>query len=105
MAGPYRERVFGVLAKIETTSGTDAVPVAGTDAVKVVGIPQLSSYDFLETGERDDVQTGVLISADRVDAAGRWGGSTSRWRSEAVAALAPRPSATCSSGPRGSARR
>jgi len=35
MPGPYRARVFGILGKIESVSGTDAVPVAGTDAIKI----------------------------------------------------------------------
>jgi hypothetical protein len=68
---PYRERIYGVLAKIEPTSGTDSVPTAGTDAVRVVGIPHLV-YDFLESGERDDVQTGQLGRVDRAAPAGRF---------------------------------
>jgi hypothetical protein len=72
MAGPYREKVFGILAKIETTSGTDAVPVPGVDAMRVVGIPTLT-IDYLEPGERDDVQTGLLMATDRTEAAGRFG--------------------------------
>lgn len=72
MPGPNREKIFGILAKVETTSGTDAAPVPGTDALRVVGIPTLT-YDFLESGERDDVQNGVLMSADRTEAAGRFG--------------------------------
>lgn len=68
----YRERIYAILAKIETTSGTDAVPVAGTDAVQTVGVPVIT-IDYLEPGTRDDVQNGVLINADRTEAAGRFG--------------------------------
>jgi hypothetical protein len=67
-----RERIFGILAKIETTSGTDSVPVAGTDAVRAVGIPTLN-MSYLEQGDRPDAQTGALITADRSSAAGRFG--------------------------------
>lgn len=66
-----REKIFGVLAKIETTSGVDSVPV-GTDAVRCIGIPTLN-YDFLESGMRDDAQTGRLIPADRTEPAARFG--------------------------------
>jgi hypothetical protein len=67
-----RERVYGLLVKIEGTSGVDATPVAGTDAVQTVGVPTIT-IDYLEPGTRDDVQTGVLISPDRAPAAGRFG--------------------------------
>jgi hypothetical protein len=69
---PYRERIFGVAAKIEATSGTDSVPTAATDAIRVVGIPHIT-IDFLESGERDDVQTGQLGRVDRTAPAGRYG--------------------------------
>jgi hypothetical protein len=72
MAGPYREKIFGVLVKVETTSGTDAVPTGSADAVKLVGIPTLT-YGYLEQGNRDDVQSGRLIREDRTEAAGRFG--------------------------------
>lgn len=65
-----RERIYGVTAKIETTSGTDSVPVAGTDAVRLVGIPTLN-LAYLEQGERADVQSGALLTVDRAAAAGR----------------------------------
>jgi hypothetical protein len=67
-----REKVFGVLAKIETTSGTDAAPTAAANAVRVVGIPVIE-YGYLEPGERDDVQTGTLLISDRASPAGRFG--------------------------------
>jgi hypothetical protein len=66
-----RERVRAILAKIETTSGTDSVPVAATDAVPTVGFPTIE-LAYLEQGERNDVQTGVLIATDRAAAAGRY---------------------------------
>jgi hypothetical protein len=68
----FREKIFGVLVKIEATPLTDAVPVAGTDAVRVVGIPVLK-YGFLESGSRDDVVTGQLGAAERAIPAGRFG--------------------------------
>lgn len=68
----YRERIYGVLVKIETTSGTDAVPTAGSDAVATVGVPYLV-VDYLESGKRDDVQNGTLVTTDRAEAAGRFG--------------------------------
>lgn len=67
-----RERIYGVTAKIETTSGTDSVPAAATDAVRLVGIPTLT-YGYLEPGKRDDVQSGALLTVDRAAAAGRNG--------------------------------
>jgi hypothetical protein len=45
----YRERVYGLLVKIEPTSGTDSVPTAGTDAVQTVGLPTIT-VDYLEQG-------------------------------------------------------
>lgn len=68
----FREKIFGVLAKVETTSGTDAVPVAGTDAVRQIGIPVLE-YGYLETGERQDAETGVLGAVERAIPAGTFG--------------------------------
>jgi hypothetical protein len=68
---PKVKRIFGVAVKIETTSGTDAVPTAAANSVQLVGIPELE-YDFLESGERDDVQTGLLIRPDRAAPAGGW---------------------------------
>lgn len=66
------KKIFGVAVKIETTSGTDAVPTAAANAIQQVGIPELE-YDFLESGERPDVQTGTLITPDRTAPAGGWG--------------------------------
>lgn len=71
MAGPFRERIFGIAVKIESTSGTDAVPDPATDSVQLANIPTIAG-DYLETGVRDDVQNGVLINADKTDAAGRF---------------------------------
>lgn len=68
----YRAKVWGLLVKIEGTSGTDAVPVAGTDAVQTLGAPTIT-IDYLEQGLRDDVQNGVLITPERAAAAGRFG--------------------------------
>jgi hypothetical protein len=67
----FREKIFGVLVKIETTPLTDAVPT-GTDAVRMVGISYLR-YGFLEPGLRDDVVTGQLGAAERAMPAGRFG--------------------------------
>jgi hypothetical protein len=67
----YRERVYGLLVKIETTSGTDSVPTGSANAVQVVGAPTIT-VDYLEQGLRGDVVNGVLIAADRAAAAGRF---------------------------------
>lgn len=69
--GLYRERVFGLLVKIEGTSGTDSVPTAGANAVQMLGSPAIT-VDYLEQGLRNDVINGVLITADRAAAAGRF---------------------------------
>lgn len=68
----YRERVYGVLVKIETTSGTDAVPDPAVNAVAPSGVPTIT-VDYLEQGLRDDMQNGTLITPDRAEAAGRFG--------------------------------
>lgn len=68
----FREKVYGVLAKIETTSGTDAVPTGAANAVRVVGIPILN-FDYLEGANRDDVVFGNLGVLDRAAPAGRFG--------------------------------
>jgi hypothetical protein len=73
MAGPYREKIFGVLIKIEVTSGVDSVPVAATDAIRMAGGPALLEWNFMEAGDRDDVQTGILSGADRAAPAGKFG--------------------------------
>ena len=67
----FREKIFGVLVKIETTPLSDAAPV-GTDAIRPVGVPVLK-YGYLEEGLRDDVETGQLGTAERAAPAGRWG--------------------------------
>lgn len=72
MPGPYRERIYGVAVKIETTSGVDAVPDPAVDAIETAGIPTFVG-DYLEPGTRDDVVNGTLINADRTTAAGRFG--------------------------------
>jgi hypothetical protein len=68
---PRPERIFGVLAKIESVPLTDAAPT-GVDALRPVGIPLLK-MGFLEPGLRDDVVTGQLGAAERAIPAGRWG--------------------------------
>jgi hypothetical protein len=73
MAGPFREKIFAALVKVETTSGVDSVPVVGTDAVRLVNGPTVLAYDFMEGGSRDDEQTGVLSGADRAAPAGAYG--------------------------------
>jgi hypothetical protein len=72
-----RERIYALAAKIEATSGVDSVPDPATDAVATVGVPTIE-LDYLEPGAREDVQTGVLIAADKTDAAGRWARITVR---------------------------
>ena len=56
--------------KVETTSGVDSVPTLAANAVRLVGIPVLE-YDFMESGDRDDAQTGDMSGADRAAPAGR----------------------------------
>jgi hypothetical protein len=68
----FREKVLAVLAKIETTSGVDAVPTGAANAVRPVGIPTLN-YAYLEPGLRDDVIFGNLGVIDRTAPAGRYG--------------------------------
>ncbi|MDP9202289.1 MAG: hypothetical protein M3P26_10230 [Gemmatimonadota bacterium] len=70
MAAPFRPRVLAIAAKIETTSGTDSVPTLASNALNLVGIPSLN-LNYLETGVRDDVTTGVLGTVDRAAPAGR----------------------------------
>lgn len=67
-----KTKIFGIAAKIETTSGTDAVPTAALNSIRVVGVPTLS-IGYLESGERDDVVTGQLGRPDRTAPAGRFG--------------------------------
>lgn len=67
----FRERVYGVLAKIETTSGTDAVPTGAANAVRVIGVP-VATVDYLETAMRDDVIFGGLGVLDRTAPAARF---------------------------------
>jgi hypothetical protein len=74
----FRERVLGVLAKVETTSGVDAAPT-GTDALRLAGVPDIG-YGYLETGNRDDVVIGQLGRIGRAAPAGNFG--TLRFRLE-----------------------
>lgn len=67
----FRERIFGVAVKVETTPLTDVVPGVA-DAVRCVGIPYLK-WGYLEEGVRNDVVTGQLGSAERMAPAGRFG--------------------------------
>lgn len=66
-----RYRVYGLTAKIEAVSGTDSVPT-GANAIRTVGVPQLK-LAYLEGGDRQDVQAGVLGAVDRAEPAGRYG--------------------------------
>lgn len=70
MAAPFRPRILAVAAKIESTSGTDSTPTLAANAIQVVGVPVLNP-SYMENGNRDDVQTGVLGSVDRAAPAGR----------------------------------
>lgn len=69
MPGPYRERVRLLAMKMESTSGVDSVPDPLVDSIRTVGMP-LPKPGFLESGNRDDVQTGQLISTPRAAPAG-----------------------------------
>jgi hypothetical protein len=70
MAAPFRPRVLAIAAKIESPSGTDAVPTLAANAISFVGVPTLN-LNYLETGVRDDVISGVLGTVDRAAPAGR----------------------------------
>lgn len=74
---PYRTRVTAIAAKIETTSGTDAVPTLVANAIRFVGNPVLA-MNYLEPGLRDDVVIGLMGSAPRAAPVGRWGAITIR---------------------------
>lgn len=67
-----RTKIFGVLAKIETTSGTDAAPTAAANAVRVIGIPQLT-IDYIEQGFRPDENHGGFGQLQRAPVVGRFG--------------------------------
>lgn len=86
MAGPFREKILGVLVKVETTSGVDAVPTASVNAIRVVGIPTLE-YDFMESGDRDDEQTGILSAPDRAAPSGAYGRITVAVRATGAGAV------------------
>lgn len=66
-----RYRVFGLTAKIEAVSGTDSVPT-GANAIRTVGVPTLK-VGYLDAGDRQDVQSGVLGAVDRAEPSGRFG--------------------------------
>jgi hypothetical protein len=61
MAGPFRDKIYGVLVKVETTSGVDAAPTGALNAVRLSN-PATLEYDFMESGDRDDEQTGEATS-------------------------------------------
>lgn len=65
------ERIQAVLIKLETTSGVDSGPT-GANVVRTVGIPTLE-HNFMESGDRSDVQTGILSGADSAAPAGEYG--------------------------------
>src|SRR4051812_17568986 len=67
-----RFRVYGLLVKVEPVSGTDAAPDPATNAIRTVGIPALK-VDYLESGDRSDVESGTLGTVDRAQPAGRFG--------------------------------
>lgn len=68
----YTEKLLAVLVKLETTSGTDAVPVGTVNAVRPKGIPTFTP-GYLAPGLRDDVITGRLGTVARTGPAGRFG--------------------------------
>jgi hypothetical protein len=67
----FREKIFGVLVKIEATPLTDAAPT-GVNAIRPVGVPVLK-WGYMEEGLRDDVETGQLGVGERAAPAGRYG--------------------------------
>jgi hypothetical protein len=70
MAAPFRPKILALAMKIESPSGTDSVPTLAANALSLVGVPSLN-LNYLETGVRDDVITGVLGTVDRAAPAGR----------------------------------
>lgn len=65
----FREKIQLLLLKVETTSGTDSVPSPTVNAIRTVGIPTVT-VDDLEDGNRDDVESGEMISVERAPGAG-----------------------------------
>ena len=59
MTTPMRNKNTALLAKIETTEGTDAVPVAGSDAVLV----ENPTVKYETTSEQTNENTGTLAIA------------------------------------------
>lgn len=56
-----RERLDGLLAKVETVYGTDALPVAGTDGVQLdERLWSQIEVDYLERNTRENAHTGRL---------------------------------------------
>jgi hypothetical protein len=75
----YRYRVSAIAAKVETTSGVDAVPTLAANAVQFVGLPPTLAIVYLEIGDRNDVVYGGLSgSLARNAPAGRYGTLTLR---------------------------
>src|SRR5689334_203872 len=66
----YREQAQAILIKIETTSGVDSVPT-GSNMVRSKGIPEIV-VDYMDVGDRGDVQTGILSAADDAVPVGRY---------------------------------
>lgn len=65
-------RLDGLLAKVETTYGTDPTPVAADDGVRVSGrIWTGVTPDFAFDGRRDEEHTGTLRMAPPVERGGR----------------------------------
>lgn len=56
---PVPTRLYGLLAKLEGTYGSDASPVAGTDGVRLMAPPEVET-DYLAPNMRDDFFTGGL---------------------------------------------
>lgn len=73
MSYPISTRIQGLLAKVESVYGSDALPVAGTDGVRVVGrIWESGNPDYAFPNERDDVFTGSLVGETPGQPAGRF---------------------------------
>ena len=64
MPYPHPIKIDGLLAKVETTYGTDAAPVVGTDGVRVIGRLWSQLGDEYAFGnERENVAVGGLTEA------------------------------------------
>ncbi len=80
----YRYRVSAVAVKVETVSGTDALPSLATDAVQFVGFPPALTMSDTDTGKRDGVVFGGMGTVGRAPSTGRVGQLTLRMEARGI---------------------